>query len=130
MSNMKKVALFLGLTFLGSWTIAALLLLFGAEWDSQWMIPVAGVPMMTAWCLLSAPIFSYVRLRARSVIAAAVIHGSFNGTGAISLMVVKGGSDLTVGPTGLASFIVLAMVLVGLFLYDRFLAQEPIMIQT
>lgn len=41
---------------------------------------------------------------------------------------VKGGNDLTVGVTGLAGFIVLALVNVGLFIYDRVLAKEHIMI--
>jgi len=88
--------------------------------------PVAGVLMMTIWCALVAPIFSYVRLKANSVIAAAIIHGSLNATYGLSLMVVKGGNDLTIGVTGLAGFIVLAFVNLGLLLYDRVLAKEPI----
>jgi len=89
--------------------------------------PVVGVLMMTIWCVLLAPIFSYVRLKANSVIAAAIIHGSLNATAGLSLMVVKGGNDLTVGAAGLAGFIVLAFVNIGLLLYDRVLAKEPIM---
>jgi len=89
--------------------------------------PVIGVFMMIILCVLLAPIFSYVRLRANSVIAAAIIHGSLNATAGLSLMVVKGGNDLTVGAAGLAGFIVLAFVNIGLLLYDRVLAKEPIM---
>lgn len=75
--------------------------------------------MMTVFTLLLSPIFSYVRLRAKSVIAAAVIHGSLNATLGLSIMVIKGGNDLTVGGTGLAGFIVLALVNIGIFVYDR-----------
>ena len=75
--------------------------------------------MMTIFTLLLAPIFSYVRLKAKSVIAAAIIHGSLNGTFGLAIMVVKGGNDLTVGVTGLAGFIVLAVANVGIFVYDR-----------
>jgi membrane protease YdiL (CAAX protease family) len=90
--------------------------------------PVIGVFMMIILCVLLAPIFSYVRLRANSVIAAAIIHGSLNATAGLSLMVIKGGNDLTVGVTGLAGFIVLAFVNIGLLLYDRLLTKEPIMV--
>ena len=87
--------------------------------------PVAGVFMMTIWCILLAPIFSYVRLKAKSVIAAAIIHGSFNATAGLAVMVVKGGNDLLIGVTGLAGFIVFLIANIGLFIYDKFLNKEP-----
>jgi membrane protease YdiL (CAAX protease family) len=84
--------------------------------------PVIGVFMIVVLCALLAPIFSYVRLRANSVIAAAIIHGSFNATAGISIMMVKGGNDLTVGVFGLAGFTVLVIVNLGILIYDRFLS--------
>jgi len=90
---------------------------------------VIGVVMMTLLALLLAPIFSYIRLKANSVIAAAIIHGTLNATAGLSVVFVKGGSDLTVGVTGLAGFIVLACVNAGLIVYDRFLTKKPIMVR-
>jgi uncharacterized protein len=90
--------------------------------------PQAGVLMMIVFTLLLSPIFSYVRLQAKSVIAAAIIHGSLNATIGLPLMVIKGGNDLTVGATGLAGFIALALANVGIFIYDRYFAREKIMI--
>jgi len=90
--------------------------------------PQAGVLMMIIFTLLLSPIFSYVRLKAKSVIAAAIIHGSLNATVGLPLMVIKGGNDLTVGVTGLAGFIVLALANVGIFIYDKCFAKEKIMI--
>lgn len=81
--------------------------------------PVAGVAMMTGWCLLLAPLFAYVRLKSGSVIAAALMHGSLNGTAGLSFMLLAGGSDLTVGITGIAGFVVLALANAALFVYDR-----------
>jgi len=101
------------------------LVLYGLDYPQH---PVAGVFLMTILCVLLAPIFSYVRLKANSVIAAAIIHGSFNGTYGLALVVVKGGSDLTVGVVGLAGFVVLAMINLGIFIYDCFLAKEPVMV--
>ena len=91
--------------------------------------PVAGILMMTIWCILLAPIFSYVRLKAKSVIAAAIFHGSFNATAGLAVMVVKGGNDLLIGVTGLAGFIVLVILNIGLIIYDKFLTNEPIIME-
>ena len=90
---------------------------------------VAGVFMMVIWCILLAPIFSYVRLRANSVIAAAIIHGSLNGVYGLSIILLKGGNDLLVGGTGLASFIALGFVNIALFFHDRFLAEKSVTTQ-
>jgi len=89
--------------------------------------PKIGVFMMVIFTILLAPIFSYVRLKAKSVIAAAIIHGTLNATFALNLMVIKGGNDLTVGISGLAGFIALALVNFGLFIYDHYFAIEKIM---
>ncbi|MBN2324271.1 MAG: CPBP family intramembrane metalloprotease [Spirochaetes bacterium] len=81
--------------------------------------PVAGVFMMIAFCMLLSPIFSFVRISTRSVIAAAVIHGSLNATVGLSVMLIDGGNDLLTGVTGLAGFIVLASANLLLYLYRR-----------
>jgi len=123
------------LGYLGFWKSSALIGLLWGIWHAPIILqghnypehPVAGVFMMTVFTLLLSPIFSYVRLKAGSVLAAAVIHGSLNGTLGLSVMVIKGGNDLTVGITGLAGFIVLFIVNIGIFIYDRCLAREPLM---
>jgi membrane protease YdiL (CAAX protease family) len=88
---------------------------------------LSGVVMMTLLTLLLAPIFSYIRLKANSVIAAAIMHGTLNATAGLSIALVKGGNDLTVGVVGLAGFIVLGCVNTVLIVYDRFLTKKPIM---
>jgi len=81
--------------------------------------PLAGVPMMIAWCVLLSPLLAYARLKSGSVLAAALMHGTLNGTAGISFMLLDGGSDLTVGLTGLAGLAVLAVADAGLFLIGR-----------
>ena len=71
---------------------------------------VAGVIMMIIFTLLLSPIFSYIRIKAKSVIAAAIIHGSLNATVGLAIMPIRGGDDLTVGVTGLSGFIVLTII--------------------
>jgi membrane protease YdiL (CAAX protease family) len=119
---------------LGFWKSSALIGLIWGVWHAPIIIqgynypqhPVAGVFMMTIFTILLSPVFSYVRLKAKSVIAAAIIHGSLNSTAILPLMVTKGGNDLTVGVTGLAGFIVLLMVNVAILIFDRFLTKAPI----
>ena len=60
---------------------------------------VLGPVMMIALTILLAPLIGYVRLRARSVLAAAVFHGSLNAAATLAIF-IKGGSVLTVGITG------------------------------
>jgi membrane protease YdiL (CAAX protease family) len=88
--------------------------------------PVAGVFMMTAWCILLSPIFSYVRLKAGSVISAAIMHGSLNATYNLSIILVEGGNDLIIGLTGLAGFITLGIINLLILLYDKFIVKESI----
>jgi membrane protease YdiL (CAAX protease family) len=88
--------------------------------------PWAGVFMMTVMTVLLSPLLAYVTIRANSVIAAAIFHGTFNATAGLAILVVKGGSDLTVGVTGLAGFIVLAIANIGLFFLNRRLSSEPL----
>ena len=122
------------LRHLGFWKSSAAIGLIWGIWHAPIILqghnypehPLAGVLIMTLFTLLLSPIFSYVRLKANSVIAAAIIHGSLNATAGLPLMVIKGGSDLTIGITGLAGLVVLASANIGLALYDSFLASEPI----
>ena len=102
-----------------SWLIGAIwglwhapLILFGHNYPEH---PEAGVVMMVVFCLLWSPLFSYVRKKAASVVAAAVLHGSINATVGVALMPLRGGSDLIVGATGLAGLIVLAALNIGLY---------------
>lgn len=111
------------LGYLGFWKSSLLIGLIWGVWHAPLILqghnypehPLAGVLMMTVFTLLFAPLISFVRLKARSVIAAAVMHGTLNGTAGIALIVIKGGNDLLVGVTGLAGFIVLALCNVVLF---------------
>lgn len=74
--------------------------------------------MMILWCMLLAPLFGYIRLRAGSVIAPSIMHGSLNASLGLSTMYVRGGSELTVGLPGLAGFIVLLIINILLYFRD------------
>jgi uncharacterized protein len=69
--------------------------------------PVIGVAMMTLYCVLLAPAFALVTLRAGSVLPAAILHGTINATAGLSVLMISGGADLLVGYTGAAGFVFL-----------------------
>lgn len=89
--------------------------------------PQLGVLMMTVWCILLAFVFNYITIKAKSVIVAAVMHGVLNGTAAISILVIDGGTDISVGVTGYAGFISLAIMIAGFYIYDTWISKERIM---
>lgn len=89
--------------------------------------PAIGVFLMIAWAVAISPIFTYVRERSGSVVTAGILHGTLNALGGLPLMVTRGGSDLTVGFTGLAGFVGVLVVLGAIYAHDRWVAETPIM---
>ena len=101
--------------FLGFWKSSYAIGLVWGIWHAPLIIqghnypqhPAAGVFMMILFCFLTSPLISYIRLKSGSVIAAAVFHGMINATGGLAIIVVRGGSDLLNGVTGVAGLLVL-----------------------
>ena len=108
-----RASLFIGIIW-GVWHTP--LILQGHNYPQH---PVAGVFLMILFCTLLTPLLNYVTLKARSVIAAAIMHGTLNGTAGIAIMMVKGGTDLTIGLTGAAGLITLLIANIILYLATR-----------
>lgn len=92
--------------------------------------PELGVLMMTIWCILLSPLFNYITIKTKSVIAASLLHGTLNGTAGLSILLIMGGTDLTVGVTGLSGFVALILVIAAIYIYDYKISKEKIMGQT
>jgi uncharacterized protein len=112
---------------LGFWRASAVIGVVWGFWHAPLIVlghnypehPWAGVLLMTGLTVLLSPWLGYLTLRAGSVVAAALFHGTFNAMAGLAIMVVQGGSDLSVGVTGLAGFVVLLLANIGLFVFDR-----------
>ena len=68
----------------------------------------------------------YFRQKGGSVIVPAIMHGTFNAVVPLSAIVVTPANDLLYGPAGLAGFIVLLILDIFLYLYDKYISKEKI----
>jgi membrane protease YdiL (CAAX protease family) len=84
--------------------------------------PTIGVVAMTIACVSFSPVYTYLVVRAESVIAAAVLHGVFNGSA--GLVVVYAAADdavlgeLVASPVGAAGVIAFGLAAVGIALSE------------
>jgi membrane protease YdiL (CAAX protease family) len=91
--------------------------------------PQMGIFMMAVFTMLLTPLMVYITVKSGSVLAAAFFHGVMNASAGMAIMYIRGGNDLTVGITGVAGFMALIILNVLLFLYDRFVEKEKIIVR-
>ncbi|MGK2229952.1 MAG: hypothetical protein ACI9QA_000100 [Methanobacteriota archaeon] len=102
----------IGLTW-GVWHIP--LVVQGYNYPSA---PVVGIFAMVAFTLLATPPLNYVRLKAGTIVAPSIFHGTVNATASVSVVAVGGVSRLVTG-AGVAAMAGLATVNVVMVVYDR-----------
>ena len=79
--------------------------------------PRLGVLVMIAACIPLGILMSWLALRAQTVIAAAVAHGTFNAAAGITLLAMRGGEAIEILPLGYAGIVAMVpLVLVVLAL--------------
>lgn len=82
--------------------------------------PVSGVLVMTLACLSFSPVYTYLVVRAESVLAAAFLHGVFNGSAGfvIAYAVTEGAvlSEFVASPVGAAGIFTFSLAAVGIAL--------------
>ncbi|MDR0321455.1 MAG: CPBP family intramembrane metalloprotease [Treponema sp.] len=117
-----KAALIIGSVW-GIWH--APLILMGHNYPQH---PQIGILMMTVYCILLTPIIQYITIKSKSVISAAIAHGTHNAIAGIAILLISGGNDLNSGTTGLPGFITLLIFNAGIFIYDYYISKEKIML--
>lgn len=88
--------------------------------------PIAGIAVMTAATTAISPVYTYLTVRARSVLAATFLHGSFNGLGGLSLIYLTGAGAVWILPVGVAGIGAGLVVTAVCVAHDRFLAAESV----
>jgi membrane protease YdiL (CAAX protease family) len=118
------VSLIIG-TVWGLWHFP--LILLGHNYPQH---PIAGVGMMIIFCILLTPMMIYIVIKSKSVITAAIFHGTNNAIAGIAVLYLVGGNDITNGVTGIAGFIALLLVNIAFYLYDKYVTKENVFTKT
>ena len=119
-----KAALFIGIVW-GLWHFPIILMGYNYPNEPQW-----GALLMVVMCVLLGIIELYFVLKTKSMIVAAIIHGTFNAMAGMVILFTLGGNDFLNGMTGLAGFIVMALVIVCLWAYDKWISKEGVFSRT
>jgi len=114
------VSLMIGIVW-GLWHFP--LILIGHNYPQH---PEAGVGMMVIFCILLSPMMIYMVIKSKSVITAAIFHGTLNAIAGICILYIVGGNDITNGATGIAGFIALLCITLAFYLYDKYITKEKI----
>lgn len=115
-----KASLIIGI-FWGIWH--APLIAMGHNYAQH---PFIGLGMMIVCCVLLTPVIQYIRVKSKSVITAAIFHGTLNAGAGMSLMYIDNFNDLLGGSAGLAGFLVLLVINCSLFAIDKWVTKENI----
>jgi len=115
-----KAALFIGIVW-GLWHFP--LILMGHNYPNE---PRWGVLLMVVMCILLGAIELYFVLKSKSMIVAAILHGTINAVSGITIYFTLGGNDFLNGMAGLAGFIVMAVTIFCIWIYDKYISKDNI----
>lgn len=113
-----KAALFIGVVW-GIWHFP--LILMGHNYPNE---PRWGVILMVVFCVLVGIIELYFVLKTKSMVVAAVLHGTVNAVYGMVIYFTLGGNDFINGMVGLSGFIVMAVTILCIWIYDKFISKE------
>lgn len=119
-----KAALFIGLVW-GIWHFP--LILMGHNYANE---PYWGVLLMVVFCVLAGVLELYFVLKTKSMIVAAVMHGTINAVAGMPIYFILGGNDFLNGMTGLSGFIVMAVAILFIWIYDKYVSKDFLLAKT
>ena len=117
-------ALFIGIVW-GLWHFPLILMGHNYPNEPQW-----GVLLMVVFCVLAGILELYFVLKTKSMIVAAIMHGTINAVAGVVIYFTLGGNDFVNGMTGLSGFIVMMLAIVCIWFYDKYIAKEGIFTMT
>ena len=119
---------------LGFWKVSVLTGAIWGIWHAPVIVqgynfpeaPLAGVFVMAVATVALSPVYTYLTVRAESVLAATFFHGTFNGFGAMSLVYLTGAGNLLISPVGVAGVGAGLLATTVCVAHDRAVATEQI----
>ena len=115
-----KAALFIGIVW-GIWHFPLILMGHNYPNEPQW-----GVLLMVVFCVLAGVLELYFVLKTKSMIVAAVMHGTINAVAGMTIYFTLGGNDFLNGMTGLSGFIVMVVTILCVWIYDKHVSKESL----
>lgn len=122
--SFMKTSVFTGIIW-GVWHFP--LILMGHNYPNE---PIIGVFFMIIFCILLSPIMTYIVIKSKSVLTAALFHGAINAFAGFPIIFLVGGNDITNGVTGIAGFISMIIITFAFFLFDKYITKEKIFTKT
>ena len=119
-----SAAVFIGVVW-GLWHFP--LILMGHNYPNQ---PYWGVLLMVVFCVLAGIIELYFVLKTKSMIVAAIMHGTINAVAGMTIYFTLGGNDFLNGMTGLSGFIVMAVAILCIWIYDKTISKDHLCAMT
>ena len=119
-----KAALFIGVVW-GIWHFPLILMGHNYPNEPQW-----GILLMVVMCILLGVIELYFVLKSKSMVVAAIMHGTFNAVAGVVIYFTLGGNDFVNGMTGLSGFIVMMVTILCIWIYDKYIAKDNIFAMT
>ncbi|MBR4217589.1 MAG: CPBP family intramembrane metalloprotease [Bacteroidales bacterium] len=113
-----KAAIFIGFVW-GIWHFPLILLGHNYPNEPRW-----GVILMVVMCILLGIIELYFVLKSKSIVVAAILHGTINAVGGMTIYFTLGGNDFVNGMPGLSGFIVMAVTILCIWAYDKFISKD------
>jgi membrane protease YdiL (CAAX protease family) len=119
-----KAALFIGVVW-GIWHFP--LILMGHNYPNE---PRWGVLLMVVMCILLGVIELYFVLKSKSMVVAAIMHGTYNAVAGVVIYCTLGGNDFVNGMPGLSGFIVMAVAILFIWIYDKYVSKDLLLAKT
>lgn len=122
--NFVVAALFIGFVW-GIWHFP--MILMGHNYGDH---NIEGIFMMILFCIVLGILELYITLKTRSVVAAAILHGTINAIAGLPSIIFNDLNPITESVPGLVGNGVMIIVIALLFLYDKHISKDNIMSQT
>lgn len=119
-----RAALFIGVVW-GVWHFPLILMGHNYPNEPQW-----GVLMMVGMCILLGVLELYFVLKTKSMIPAVIFHGTINAVSGLTIYFTLGGNDFLNGMAGFSGFIAMAVTILCVWIYDKYIAKEGILSKT